>query len=187
MTVSHHIFVDPLPPSPFSALVVDPNEADKALISSTLASAGFIVTSTDNFPEAKSLLITHPPLVLVTEIRLGDYNGLQLVLRAQSVRSMMTVVVASSWSDPVLHREAERAGATVVLKPLMAGEFLAAVYRTAMRRPDPSGAVEPIRTPFERRQRERRRAPASSRDAERRHSDRRRDISSVLLHAASLA
>jgi len=57
------------PQSPFSALVVEPNELDLVRVVSALSGAGFTVTATDNYHEARNRLAA-APLVLVTEIRL---------------------------------------------------------------------------------------------------------------------
>jgi DNA-binding NtrC family response regulator len=167
-------------------LVVEPNELDMIRIVSALTGAGFTVSATDNYQDAKNLLETQPPLVVVTEIRLGPYNGLQLALRAESAQPRVTVIVTSAFPDAVLQRDAERIGATFALKPLTDAELLAAVYRTAMRRPDAHGTVHPIAPPFERRIGERRTrlAPVS---IERRSSDRRRDIARLLMRAAELS
>jgi CheY-like chemotaxis protein len=179
--------VSPYPPhSPLSALVVEPNALDMVRVVSALSAAGFTVTATDNYQEARNRLAAAPPLVLVTEIRLGAYNGLQLALRAEGAGRRTAVVVTSAFPDPVLQRDAERAGATFALKPLTDTELLAAVYRTATRRPDENGALEPVRPPFERRSGERRIA-ASAVAFERRSADRRQDIGSVLLRAAALS
>ena len=175
------------PPSPFSALVVDPIEADRTVSVLALTEAGFQVSATDNYHEAKALLLTYPPLVLVTEVRLGAFNGLQLALRAGSMAPRITVVVTSGFEDHVLQCEAERAGATLAMKPLTSDELLAAVYRTALRRLHPDDVLEPIRAPFERRHGERRQMRAVGVDLERRHSDRRRDIANLLLRALSLS
>jgi CheY-like chemotaxis protein len=173
------------PPSRFSALVVEPKDADRVFIVSTLTSAGLSVTATDNFRDAGALLVAHMPFVLVTEIRLGAYNGLHLALRGRSMRPQMTVVVTSGFPDPVLQREAERLGATFVPKPVTRAELLAAVYRTALRQPNPDGTVEPIRPPFERRHRERRQIAVAGLEQERRYGERRRDAAGLLFRAAS--
>lgn len=165
---------------------MEPNEPDMVFIRGALASAGFIVRAADNFREAKSLLITHPPLVLVTEIRLGAFNGLQLALRAGSTTPRIPVVVTSRFHDPVLQRDAESTGATFALKPLTRDELLAVVYRTALRRSGP-GADDPIRVPFERRYGERRHAQATDLELERRNADRRRDIARLLLRGSALS
>ena len=172
--------------SAFSALVVEPNELDMIGMVSTLTGAGFRVSATDNYHDAKALLATHPPLVLVTEVRLGAYNGLQLALRAGGAMPRVTVIVTSGYPDSVLQRDAERAGATFAQKPLDGRELLAAVYRTALRRPNAAEVLDPIRPPFERR-RTARRQGGDAVLVERRLMDRRRDIAGLLLRAAALS
>ena len=158
------------------ALVVEPNPSDIEVIASTLRSAGFTVTVTDNFKDAKALLDEAPPGVLVTEIRLGAYNGLQLAYRGKSAKPTMTIVLTSGYPDPVLQRDAERIGATFVLKPVTAREFIAAIYRSALRQPKPDGTFEPVRPPFERREADRRGESSIKQflDVERRRTERRR-------------
>ena len=153
---------------------------------SALTAAGFTVSASDNYRDAKNLFATHPPLVLITEIRLGAYNGLQLALRARATVPPATVILISSVLDVVLVRDAERAGATFVLKPFTDEDLLAAIYRTAMRKPNAEGELEPIRPPFERRAGERR-VISSVMEIERRRGDRRKDIARLLVRAAALA
>src|SRR5690242_13904673 len=129
-------------PSAISALVVEPNELDLIALVSALTGAGFRVSATDNYPDARNLLASDPPLLLVTEVRLGAYNGLQLALRARTAGPRVTVIVMSGYADTVLQRDAERAGATFALKPIDPRELLAAVYRTAMRPPTMTGLPE---------------------------------------------
>jgi CheY-like chemotaxis protein len=174
------------PQPPFSALIVEPNELDLVRVVSALSGAGFAVTATDNYHEARNRLAAAPPLVLVTEIRLGAYNGLQLALRAEAAGRRTAVVVTSTVPDPVLRRDADRVGATFALKPLTEAELLAAVYRTALRQRDANGALEPLRPPFERRSGERRTA-SSAVEFERRSADRRKDIISLLVRASALS
>jgi DNA-binding response OmpR family regulator len=163
--------------APFAALVVEPNEEDRVFITSTLTSVGFTVATADNFRDAKALLVANPPALLLTEIRLGPYNGLQLALRGRSAKPEMTIVLASGFPDPVLQRDVEQLGATFVLKPVTAQELIAAVYRTALRQPNPDGTFAPVRPPFERRQVNRRqRADSEFLEPERRVGERRREL-----------
>jgi DNA-binding NtrC family response regulator len=168
------------PSLPSSALVVEPNGSDMALIKSALISIGFTVIGVDNFKDAGGLLIEAPPIVLVSEIRLGAYNGLQLAYRGKSVWPPMTIVLTSAYRDLVLQRDIERMGATFVLKPVAARDFVAAVYRTALRRPNLEGAFEPVQPPFERRETERRQSPTdATTDGERRRTERRHAVTLV--------
>jgi len=172
--------------SAFSALVVEPNELDLIAIVSALSGAGFRVSATNNYLDAKAVLTTEPPLVLVTEVRLGAYNGLQLALRARTSTPQVTVIVTCGYADNVLQRDAERAGATFAQKPLNDGELLAAVYRTILRPHQGTGVPEPIRPPFERRRAERRQG-AETATVERRVVNRRRDIAGLLVRAAAFS
>jgi CheY-like chemotaxis protein len=172
--------------SPCSALVVEPDMREMVRVVSALSGAGFSVTATDNYHEARNWLAAAPPLVLVTEIRLGAYNGLQLALRAEAAGGRTIVVVTSAVPDPVLQRDADRVGVTFALKPFTDAALLAAIYRTAMRRPDASGALEPIRPPFERRSGDRRVASLPV-ESERRCAERRRDVTSLLARAMTFS
>jgi hypothetical protein len=77
-------------------------------------------------------------------------------------------------------KEAEQAGATYVVEPVDESELVAAVLRTLFQ-PDSSLRVVP---PFERRQRERRRAAAAF-VPDRRATERRRDLATLMHVAAS--
>ena len=162
---------------PATALVVEPSVAETLLLVSSLSELGFQVTVSDNFRDARARLMSAPAL-LVTELRLGEYNGLHLVFRAKSIRSDMAAIIRTQIADPLLQLEAERMGATFVLKTTSPSEFRAAVARTLMRRTD---SFEPIRPPFERRHRERRAAHTTpEKTPERRVSERRVDIANVI-------
>src|SRR5262245_1089404 len=141
-----------------TALVVEPSLAEALSLHSALSELGFQVSVSDNFNDAKARLGPSIAL-LVTELRLNEYNGLHLVFRAKSLRRKMAAIIRTQISDPLLQLEAERMGATFVLKNANAAEFRAAVCRTLFRSPD---SVDPIRPPFERRHRDRRAGPSPS-------------------------
>jgi DNA-binding response OmpR family regulator len=118
-----------LPLSGISALVVEPNEDERAFLVSTLTSAGLDVTIADDFASARARLECRPPMVLVTEIRLGYQNGLHLAHIARWMRRQTILVVTSRYRDPVLARDAETLGATFLQKPLTTGALLATLVR----------------------------------------------------------
>ena len=112
---------------PRRALVVDSNPDDRVNTVLLLEAAGYGVMSAGNFDEAKQLLARQPVDLLVTDLRLGSYNGLHLVLRTRSDHPGMAALVTSRFPDPVLQAEAARQGARFVLRPVADEEFLAAV------------------------------------------------------------
>jgi DNA-binding NtrC family response regulator len=111
------------------ALVVEPDQADREVLVATLLSAGLVVTAADSFRSAHTRLVRRPPMVLITEIRLGHHNGLHLAHIARWLRRQMILVVTSHHRDPVLTRDARVLGATFVPKPLRPGRLLLTLYR----------------------------------------------------------
>jgi DNA-binding response OmpR family regulator len=176
-----HPLLSQLVASP-SALVVEPSLADAAFIASVLATTPFQVTMATDFRHAKALLEERLPTLLITEIRLGAFNGLHLVLRSRTDSPETAALVTSEMRDPVLEREAESLGATFVQKPLTEKELKAAIYRTVLQ-PVVSRGVDVIRAPFERRHEERRRGIAAAAGPDRRIAERRLDLASVVRRA----
>jgi FixJ family two-component response regulator len=67
----------------------------------------------------------------VTDVRLGAFNVLQLVLHMRQARPEGAVVVLSAWDDPVIRHDAERAGARFLAKPVKRQDLLAALAQAA--------------------------------------------------------
>jgi hypothetical protein len=68
-------------------------------------------TICSDFLAARSQLLSAPPDLLVTNLRLGEYNGLHLVLLATTDGGVGRSVVYSDRPDPFLIREAQTLGA----------------------------------------------------------------------------
>ena len=169
---------------PVSALVVDCTLAEALPTVALLVDHQFHVTVADTFARAKTRLAESPPALLVTEIRLHQYNGLQLVLHGKSLRPGMAALVLSRSADPVLQADAEALGAIFVVKPVDDKELLAAAFRTLMR--GVTDQTERITPPFERRA-EQRRSVQLTTASDRRRTDRRRDLASLLASAGETA
>ena len=113
--------------SPRSVVVVDGNAPDRANTVTLLEAAGYRVRSARSFDEAKTLLAAECPDILITDLRLGQYNGLHLVLRTRTDYPGMAALVTSRVADPVLEAEAHRQRAQFVLVPMTATQLLQAV------------------------------------------------------------
>jgi PleD family two-component response regulator len=166
-----------------SALVVDGALINSLSTVSVLTNNHFRVTVADTFERAKERLNERAPVLLVTELRLREYNGLQLVLRGKSRRPNMAALVLTSVVDSVLQAEAEAMGATFIVTPIDSRELAAAAVRTVLRNTSVAADLEPIRPPFERRLRERRVSDVSP-DIERRRADRRADLAALIALVA---
>ena len=111
-----------------SILVVEPEpRRDLQAARHLFESAGFRVASAASFDEAKRLLESDPPDVLVTELKLGPYNGLHLVLRSRADHPDMAAFVMSHFADTGLAAEAARHNAAFLVRPFGDVELLKAV------------------------------------------------------------
>ena len=152
-----------------SVLIVEPSLDELVLLMSRLNNAGFQVTAAESFAQARPILASQPPSILITALRLGAYNGLHLVLRGKTVRPDMAALVTSPITDSVLQADAEAMGATFVVTPITERELIGAVLQTFFR----DESQLPIRPPFERRMSDRRAAEGVLTE-DRRGGDRRR-------------
>jgi DNA-binding NarL/FixJ family response regulator len=80
-----------------------------------------------DFDEAKRHIDRERPDVLVTDVRLGAFNGLQLALYLRARQPAAGIVVLSAWDDPTLRQQAMRIGAAYLMKPLTKTQLLEAV------------------------------------------------------------
>jgi DNA-binding response OmpR family regulator len=101
-----------------SLLLVDDDLSLLGALSRFLSDNGFQVVPCSTFEDAKREITTLRPDIVITDVRLGAFNGLQLALMARDVRADVRVVVFSGFDDPVLKEEARRIGATYLVKPV---------------------------------------------------------------------
>jgi DNA-binding NtrC family response regulator len=113
-----------------SILVVDSDPSDLSDTAHLLERAGYRVATATAFDEAKHLLASESPDLLITGLRLGPYNGLHLVLRSRMDHPTMAAIVMSRFADPVLEAEAHRQNADYLLRPLADDDFLGAINRS---------------------------------------------------------
>jgi DNA-binding response OmpR family regulator len=169
----------PMSPRALSALVVDPDAPTRVRTVTALADAGFHVISTDAFEAARYQIVAAPPSILVTTLKLEEYNGLHLVLRARAAEPRTACLLTVDESAN-FQKEAEQAGATYIVGPVSTSELMAAVLRTLFQS-DPSVHVS---APFERRRTDRRTATLDS-APNRRRQQRRRELATLIQAARS--
>jgi DNA-binding NtrC family response regulator len=115
--------------APGTALIVDDDESCALLIANWVESAGYTVMKCTSFSEAKAFLAANTPQVLITDVRLGAFNGMQLVVLGRLQHPDMTAIVCTGFDDPVLRTDAAKHGAEYLLKPLAAEDLLALLPR----------------------------------------------------------
>jgi two-component system, NtrC family, response regulator GlrR len=104
--------------APKHVLIVDDDEAVLDMFTGILRLAGHEVTSFSRFESAKAYLSVAKPDVLISDVRLGAFNGLQLVVFAKLQHPEMIAIVLTGFDDPVLRTEAAHAGAVYLVKPI---------------------------------------------------------------------
>ena len=67
---------------PDRVLIVDDDGATRRGLAQLLAQAGYEATAVGTFDEARRIIGATPPDLLITDIRLEAYNGLQLILNS---------------------------------------------------------------------------------------------------------
>jgi DNA-binding NtrC family response regulator len=105
-------------------LIVDDDVALLDGLEKAFSAAGENATASSSFEGARQILRTEEYDVLITDVRLGAFNGLQLALLARDIYPAITLIVFSGFDDPVLRAEAERAGAVYVVKPVSAATLI---------------------------------------------------------------
>mgnify|MGYP005814069519 CR=1 FL=1 len=108
-------------------LVVDDDRQVLRYLTEILQDAGYDTLACSRFQDAKTLLATTTPSLLLTDVRLGAFNGLQLGFFARDHHPDLPVIVLTGYEDPTLREEAARVGAIFLLKPVPRAALLEAV------------------------------------------------------------
>jgi len=109
------------------ALVVDDDLQVLSFVKQLMEAAGHEVLTASNFAQAREYIQSHDLGILVADVRLGDFNGIQLGILAKNARPNIRIVIMSGWDDPVLRHEADQLGAVYVQKPFSAEELRSAL------------------------------------------------------------
>jgi two-component system response regulator YesN len=105
---------------PFRVLIVDDDQSLIDGLKRWFSDAGFDVVAHTTFEGARQALRAQRFDAMLTDVRLGAFNGIQLAVVARDSFPDMKIVVFSGFDDPVLSHEAEQIGATYVVKPVTA-------------------------------------------------------------------
>lgn len=111
-------------------LIVDDERAILEGMTIALAGDAREVVACQTFDEARQKLLAEKFDVLLTDVRLGPFNGLQLAILARDRDPEMRIVVFSGFDDSVLRAEAARARAAFILKPVTAEQLLDMMMRS---------------------------------------------------------
>jgi DNA-binding NtrC family response regulator len=106
-------------------LIVDDDASLLEALERSFLEAGQDVRAYSSFEEARRVLQTTRFDALITDVRLGAFNGLQLAVIGRDTYPDIRLIVFSGFDDPVLRTEAEHVGATYMVKPVTGAQLLA--------------------------------------------------------------
>jgi DNA-binding response OmpR family regulator len=107
-------------------LIVDDDQAYLAGMKELLEDAGYEVFLAGSFEDGKLVLRDHRPDLLIVDVRLGAFNGLQLLSTAQV---HIPAIVVTGFDDTVLRADANVFGASYLVKPISPAALLALIDR----------------------------------------------------------
>ena len=116
-------------------LVVD-NSLARSEIVDSLTTGGYSVRSAETFERAAEILASTPPSVLVTEVRLGAFNGLHLIIRSRVHRASTVAIVHTAYPDPVMEAEAHLLNAAYLVRPVNPSTLLNVISQRLGLRPE---------------------------------------------------
>lgn len=99
-----------------TVLVVEDDAATRKGLDALLTADGYHVVVAEGYDDGRRALLSAQPDLVVTDLRLGGFNGLQLLIFSPSP---VPAIVVTGFADPVLEEQARRLGATFVLKPIV--------------------------------------------------------------------
>ncbi len=124
----------------YQVVIVDDDDLALGTLQRLVTKWGYDVVPFRRFEEARAFIEKRSPDALVVDVRLGTYNGLQLVHLARQTSPHMTLVAISGFDDTVLRGEAERAGAAYLVKPLALDDLKRILPSPARGPAEPAGA-----------------------------------------------
>lgn len=109
---------------PYRILVLDDDPNALSGMVEILRDANYLVTGAATYDAAKRLLALGSYDLLVTDIRLRGFNGLNLVRQSNADYPDMAIMIITGYDEPMMEMEAARYRAEFVKKPFDPAVFL---------------------------------------------------------------
>jgi DNA-binding response OmpR family regulator len=118
---------------PYRILVLDDDEHTLAGLVELLRGAQYQVTGAATYDAATRLLAVGSFDLLVSDVRLRGYNGLNLIRQTHVDHPEMATMIISGYDEPMMQLEAGRYGAEFLRKPIKPAVFLETIARALAR------------------------------------------------------
>jgi DNA-binding response OmpR family regulator len=107
-------------------LVVDDDPNYLESVSELLETAGYDAITASTFEAGKRALTEQRPDLLLLDVRLGAYNGLQFISTGANT---VPAILVTGYDDPVLRADAASFGARFLVKPVDPPTLLALIQQ----------------------------------------------------------
>jgi DNA-binding response OmpR family regulator len=107
-------------------LIVDDDQGYVAGVTEWLEANGYDVIAANTFEDAKRAVVSRAPHLVILDVRLGAFNGLQLISTGDV---KIPVIVVTGFDDPVLRSDAAAFGANYLVKPVVPTELLTMIQQ----------------------------------------------------------
>lgn len=117
---------------PPRVLIVEDNDATRTGLHELLKRAGYDTQATRSYEEGIRVMREDTPDLLIADVRLGPYNGLQLLVTSPK---RVPTIIMTGFPDSVLEADAHHLGAQFILKPVAPAALLALIEEQLAARP----------------------------------------------------
>src|SRR5260221_5726339 len=123
----------------FKVLIVEDDLTTRRGLQQLLEAAGYETLTAADLKDGLEALKYWAPDLLILDIRLGEFNGLQIL--ATAARGT-PAIVTTGFADPVLEADALKLGADFLVKPVSPSKLLALVEAKLTAKPgEDSGRI----------------------------------------------
>jgi DNA-binding response OmpR family regulator len=123
---------------PARILIVDDDIGYLMVTKDVLERGGHQVLLASTFEEGRRALRDETPDLLIADVRLGAFNGLQLIAMGPT---RIPSIVISGFDDSVLQAEARAFGADYLVKPVTAASLLGLIKQKLANAPAASASA----------------------------------------------
>jgi DNA-binding NtrC family response regulator len=125
---------------PRQIIVVDDDTLTLGFVVRALSMVGHRVTACASFEAGSAALEQSTPEIVIVDVRLGGYNGLQLIMQAKHRNPQAEAIAITGFDDLDLRNEAAKMGATFLTKPFSASALQGLVERLTNESDSPKDA-----------------------------------------------
>ena len=99
-------------------LILEDDRNSALAYEKVLSHQGNTVTICETFTQARKQLLEDTPDAVLTDVRVGEYNGLQLAMLFRRQSPNGRIVVVTGYDDTAIRREVGALGGEFLLKPV---------------------------------------------------------------------